>query len=340
MSITVSAYFPKKPRINSESLSGDGWVLNIDGPHAVVPHDIPTGIRSMIGRCRWMVEINLEGETDTEALATLTKITECFIADQGARLYDHQENTIRDADGVHSVVEVIQGVDEGETLCLVICFENANRLDANVMGRLLDILRDELPEALPHRYGHFEPPEWRWDRGGKEAYLQRWKRQDIPISFCKTPVIGMYMTCDPEFGREVKEFRCGNIEIQFRTALSKKPEAALSAMKTAERISVLLDAFYAALIPTDSAPGPFWKGIPSVAHRMMILGPPMLQLWPGFDIQSRPLGQYHRVAIARTPSELIRPPADLSCPQLVQSQDYASSFPFDKRDPYTHVISH
>jgi hypothetical protein len=232
----------------------------------------------------------------------------------------------------------------GSGYSLHIFFNRADTVTAERMGRLLAILEEELPEALPHRYDHIEPAQHRWAEGGREAFLGRWDRQDCPFWIGKTPAGYVYASFDYKPSRVPPAFRAGRFNFQFRAKLGEQPAKLLGVLRVAERFAMELDAFYTGVVAGNEIHGPYWKGLIPTNHLLLILGEPLFALWPEFDGLSSPLGDQHRRAGGSDLGTVsLRPPEAMCYPQHQPRAEpvapniggpYAARFPFPKLDPY------
>lgn len=343
MSLDYTAFFRAKPKSLPVSASGAGWVVNIEAAIRIEAEDLLPGLRAMIGRRLWQVDLHLEGESSDASLARLAEVVASLLATDGV-VYDPQREMLRDRDGERQIVQLADLADSDKGFSLNILFNQADKVTPERMSALLTILEEELPEALPHRYGDFEPPPFRWDQGGKAAFIARWDRQNAPYWIGMTPASYVFTGFDYKVTTRRPMFRAGRIDFQFRSKLASDPAKMLAVLRVAEQFASELDAFYVALIPGSDIHGPFWKGLIPTEHLLLILGRPLLDLWPEFVGLSRPLGDSHRKAggsdigtvALRPPPMLCYPPANESgAPGSFSIEaPYAARFPFAKQDPY------
>ncbi len=334
MSIAIEAYFHKKPKIDELTSSGDGWVINVSEILSVVPDDLARELRPNLKGCRWRIDVDLEGAPNPFALSHFETLVGDLVATYDAVIYDPQTDQIFDKDGIQPIVNLPQA--EEQNYSLQIYFENADEVDKQLMGKLLDVLAKELPEALPHRYGEFEPPQGRWDKGGREAFLESWSNDKPPFWIGKTPVRYVFSTFAFKLGRKTTNFRAGHFDFQFRSKLLADPKKVRAVMLVAEQFAILLDAFYVALKEGVLDASPWWCGISPEPHLQIILGPALLDLWDEFADASEPLGTHHR-SIGGSKTGLAKfLPDERFCHSLdAQEELYAPIFPFAKADPYS-----
>lgn len=341
MSLDFQALFATKPKRLPASVEGAEWVVNVEPAIRIEAEDLPPGLRAMLGKRSWQSDLHLEGEVTPDGLAALERISREVI-EAGGVVVDLQRDTVLDSDGERPIIQLEDGDQDEEWFGLHVFFNQADRVSTEGMATLLGIIEQELPEALPHRYGTYEPLPYRWNDGGAEAFLERWDRKDPPSWIGKTPASHVFSSFDYVLIGRKSEFRAGRFEFLFRAKLARQPAKLLGVLRLAERFAIELDAFYVALIAGDQGKGPFWKGLFPSDHLMLILGRPLLDCWPDFEALSQPLRDRHRVAGgSQTGTVRLRPPPEVCDPNPVAtdvtgrtSRDYAERFPFEKRDPY------
>jgi hypothetical protein len=91
---------------------------------------------------------------------------------------------------------------------------------------LIDLLARHLPEALPRRYGRYQPPSEKWEIGGKTAFLDFLDQQtpdDTVVIYTSRPCVGFNIS--PASAGWIRQgssqiFRCGCLQLAFEfTAL-------------------------------------------------------------------------------------------------------------------------
>jgi hypothetical protein len=66
---------------------------------------------------------------------------------------------------------VVGKTGQAVTARALVLFEGAHLASRESIGRMLDILAAHLPQALPSRYGVYEPPEHRFEKTGRAHLL-------------------------------------------------------------------------------------------------------------------------------------------------------------------------
>lgn len=338
MSLDFTAYFASKPKRLPKTSKGQAWILNVEEPARIEPEDVPLGVRALLGRCRWQVEIHLEGELPAAATDAL-RATIANLVTVSLGVVDEQREIIVQEQGERPVPNIQPPPDQATGYSLQIFFEGANEFTRDNMRRVLKVIEAEMPEALPHRYGLWEPLQHRWDNDGPAGFLELWTRHEPPFWKGKSPVTDA--CCSFDYRVRDLGFRSGRVAIDFRPGLATDPAKLLAALRLGQQLALATNAFYTALVPASVAQGPFWKGLAPAEHLLLALGEPLLSLWPEFRRIGLPLGDSHFEASPLSGVARITPP-DRLCYSAADPSDrsaflglaYATDFPFPKSDPY------
>src|SRR5262249_29982623 len=80
----------------------------------------------------------------------------------------------------------------------------------------LDVLRRYLPEALPKRYGEYEPPKYRLDVNGLDHFVAflRDHAEDVIVWYPSHPVVGVSFYTVPNWGVGRQGFKCSYVSIE------------------------------------------------------------------------------------------------------------------------------
>lgn len=139
-----------------------GATLEIDGPNRVETEDLPDSVNGAIGRSGWLVELSLEPSSDVtwpQALAShLSRAADGVV-------YDPQLDAVTWPAGWRPR-DSQTGAETIDQVELTWCFRRPS--DLGLLARqILVLLASHCPEALPKRYGDYEPLQHRFD--GEQA---------------------------------------------------------------------------------------------------------------------------------------------------------------------------
>jgi hypothetical protein len=133
-----------------------GVAVEIDGPKRMETEDVPDAAYGALGRAGWLVEVSVKPSTDAswpnQLAVNLARAADGVV-------YDPQLDRVTWPAGWRPR-DRQSGVDLIDQVALTWCMPRA--LDTRVMpARVLQLFGDLGPEAIPRRYGDFEPLQHR-----------------------------------------------------------------------------------------------------------------------------------------------------------------------------------
>lgn len=144
------------------------YSFTVSAPVLVDPEDIPDEVVAAVLAPTHMVEVLVEGSAASEIPHAIRAARRIATAIEGAAL-DQQAGDVfhrgrsrlapRAEPGLVSVVDVHWYLRVGEMA------------PERVARTFVDAARRHIPEALPRRYGSYEPLKKRWDDGADEAFV-------------------------------------------------------------------------------------------------------------------------------------------------------------------------
>ena len=160
-----------------------------------------------------------------------------------------------------------------------------------------------LPEAMPRRYGRFEPPQHLYSETGRAHFL-RFLQEQLDELFLvwypHRPVASVSLSRSSKWGATRQGFRANYVQVGvegqaleqpgWTTALDRFWRAASQVIRPFYGDVRTLNGFarmgatYGSDAETEFHPvqGPWWFGIPCRVGHAAVLGEPYLALWPGF----------------------------------------------------------
>lgn len=161
------------------------------------------------------------------------------------------------------------------------------------------------PEALPVRYGAYEPPQHRYRETGREHLVDYLateysspRKLHFVVWYPQRPVL--HLTLSLGAGPVHAGWTAQRITLDMEAAVLQQPGWSTAVQRTWRQLAHAVDAFYAdARILRNQRPGGaratdlrvidqhpvcswFWAGIPSDGGVAVALGEPYLSLWPDF----------------------------------------------------------
>lgn len=283
-----------------------GWQIVIGPYHRVEFEDVPEGVNAALSGVQHMTELNLEpiGAPRT-AHALLRRIAKALAKSAHGVVVDVQSNTIVTPTGVQRFM-ASSSSDVLDVLELS-WFSADNSVRSQVWLREFVLcLERYLPEALPVRYGRFEPPPYRYRETGSEhliAFLAERYLAPSHIGYAvwypKRPVLHLHLTLSA--GPSRLGWRSHRITIDVEASVLEQPGWSTALNRLWRRLAHLFRVFYAdvrtlrnhgrhgmnayEMMASDRHPvcGWFWAGMPRQGGHAVALGAPYLTLWP--DLQ-------------------------------------------------------
>lgn len=260
--------------------------------------------RKLPGCCR-LTELNLEGDAPNTAMALVRKSAKEIAKAAHGVVEDPQDDAIITPAGVKRYVP-----PKGEKKFSVLNFSWWFMTDVLMKeeGReaFLNLLERCLPEALPKRYGTYEPPEYKLEEKGKghlETFLGT-HLNDIIVWYPQRPVTKLHLCCPHPLGGDVRGFRSNLLEIEIESTVLEQPGWNQTLERLWRQMTRLLQPIYGDVRTVDNqvrmgatvgmmatdwnqnfdevTRGWFWRGIPRKLGHAVVLGHEYQRLWPEF----------------------------------------------------------
>jgi len=287
---------------SSWTCSGRGWRLVVNQPVLVDGDDIPAQVVRSLPGLAFLTELHLEPNSAKESARTfaLGVATAIARASHGAVL-DEQEGTLTLPRGVRRYrTEPGTSVD---LLTLSWWWLGEQLSTVEGIGRFLDVLEEHVPETLPHRYGTYEPPEFKLAERGRD-HLLRFLHENamrFAVLYPVLPALGLTLNLQEEVGHGTHGFAANHLQLDFDRAVLAQPGWEAALRRLWREVSLLLEPFYGDVrtlggyerrgsrlwIPRNAqehpVDGPFWAGLPSSPAHALVVGAPYTTLWPAMS---------------------------------------------------------
>jgi hypothetical protein len=272
------------------------WLINISHPVRVEAEDIPPEIASQLPGISFLTEINLEGDFALSVVSQATAIGKFMAGRVHGLVLDPQRECVLTPPGVRRIEQA--RVDERfDVLDLSFWFLGSPFLTEIGRRHVLDLLESTLPEALPRRYGTFEPPEFKYEDSGRSHFEQFWTQNlhEVLVWRSKRPVVSVHSSCPCVVGATNKGFTANHFEVQVEHSALSQPGWQIQLSRLWIALCGLLCPFYGDVRilrnqPKDGYFGEndethpvrsiWWRGIPKVLGCAMFLGEEYQALWP------------------------------------------------------------
>jgi len=173
-----------------------------------------------------------------------------------------------------------------------------------------EVLERLLPEAMPKRYGLYEPPSHVYAKTGKEHLHQFMdeNEHDSIVWYPHRPVTSVNLQCPKPLGAGPNGFRSNLIEIYVEAAALSQPGWSAHLQQFWRQMSSLLRPIYGDVrtihgvtrhggvayfsaedvgrMFRERTRSWFWRGIPKCLGHAVVLGDDYQRLWPDFVAKS------------------------------------------------------
>jgi hypothetical protein len=320
MSYDIRVWSVKEPDWTDKLSESDGWlfedrscVLNkatwqiVVGPALPVEDgDIPDDVIDKLPGIRYLTEINLEPlGAPQSGHDLLRKIVNRMAKDSHAVVEDPQQGKILTPRGVQRIKKAA-AEERASVFQLSWWFNESPVLQDDGLHQLVNTMEKLLPEALPKRYGRFEPPKFRYDDHGKNHFIKFLADEDLfVVWYPHYPVLNVNFGIYSGFGPTRQGYRVNHISITVHASALSQPGWNLALKRFWYGSSEVIKPFYGEVrlmsgyilkrgrISQDSqtethpVKNGWWKGLPSPMGQAAVIGEPYISCWSRFVKHSK-----------------------------------------------------
>jgi hypothetical protein len=195
-----------------------GWQIVVNRSDHVLAEDIPDEVVAMLPGIQYLTQIQLEGRWVETSLKLVLSTTDALARSCHGVLIDPQQGTRWAPSGVKRI-SLAERKERFSTLTFSWWFLDGPLLARPGRERLLGILARELPDALPKRYGLYEPPQYLYAETG-QAHLLDFLDQHLTtglglvIWYPRWPVVSFNLHLPKSAGGGPRGFRSNYIQIE------------------------------------------------------------------------------------------------------------------------------
>ena len=279
------------------------WQVCLSPASRVLPEDVPEPVSLTLPGVAWLTELNLAPfDAAAPARRFLDRAALAIAKAAHGVVVDPQTDTLTTPKGVKRWVS--PGADEAATvLNLSWWFAEGPLADGTGFGELVDVLGRVLPDALPRRYGLYEPPQHVYATTGRDHFLDflaTHARGIGTVWYARAPIANLNLGLPDRIGGSPKGFRSGHLEIEVDKEALRQPGWPLALSEAWRRIGQVVRPFYGDVrtlggyrrsrgrywggFATQQHPvcSWWWEGIPLGPAHAVVVGEPYLSLWPAF----------------------------------------------------------
>jgi hypothetical protein len=177
-----------------------------------------------------------------------------------------------------------------------------------------------MPEALPRRYGLWEPPQFKLAEHGREHFLSflHENLREMVVWYANRPFTYVFLLIPPKVGGTWQGYRCCWLELELQARVLQASGWALALKRLWLAVAGVVSPFFAEI---REGPSPvkawWWNGIPCPLGFAAMIGPPYNELWPAFVAASKrtPPNLFFVETIRERKPLSIIPPADIAQPK-------------------------
>jgi len=279
------------------------WQIVVSASDRVQPEDVPEEVSRLLPGIEWLTNLNVEGRATAEAFR-LAKSTANHIAQAGhGVVLDQQEGLVWLPSGVKRLM-LPRDKDVFDVVSISWWFLHSPLLTCEGREGLVNLLERILPEALPKRYGLYEPPQHDYAQTGKSQFLEflGTNLHDTVVWYPRRPVTWVNMGFPNRLGANRLGFRVNHLSIGVEKNALFQPGWANNLKLFWQGASALIRPFYgdvrilggyqwrggtvSAAVRRGHAQHPvvgwWWTGIPQDLGSAAVLGEVYQRVWPSF----------------------------------------------------------
>lgn len=298
------------PRTAGWHPNGDLWSAGARSWQVVVgpvgeldSEDVPGHLQPALPGIRYLIELNLEPLAAPPAGYALLRRAARAIARQAhGVIVDPQSETVELPKGIKRYTPARAArVD----VVMLSCWFRRELVDHDHFDGLVALIERRLPEALPRRYGLFEPAPHRYAQTGREHFVTFLSdhARDFVVWYPRRPVVYVNLGLHRTVGPTRHGFRSHCMSIEVDRVVLEQPGWQRALRDFWIALAASLDSFYGdvrtlrggetmagAYFPGGGHPIPngWWPGIPKGSAHAVLLGEPYLTCGP--RLPSRPSG--------------------------------------------------
>ncbi|WP_159697754.1 hypothetical protein [Arthrobacter sp. 18067] len=160
------------------------YSFTVDGPVALEPEDLPDEVSGVLPDANTMFQVLVEGTVESEIIHGVRFAKKLAKSCHGVTV-DEQTGEVWPKPRV--VKPVVPKVSPYKDLIHFSWYALADEMPADLPERYVRLAKECLPEALPVRFGDYEPYQGDFVRDGVEGLMRQWK---------DSPPLSMIVTAD------------------------------------------------------------------------------------------------------------------------------------------------
>lgn len=276
------------------------WQVAVGPPDRVLPEDVPDEVQPCLPSISYLTELNLSPIAAGAAGQRLLVRTATLLARAAhGVIYDPHDNTVTTPSGVKRFVP-LPSSESASLLSMSWWRVNEDLVNQANVSALIDVLQSVLPEALPRRYGLYEPPQHLYSETGRlhfEEFLIGHLHDGV-VWYPHPPVADFSLGVPPYIGGTRLGFRSARMSLEVDVDLLTQPGWQAALQTAWACLSRTFRPFYGDVrtlrgytrsrgryyVGSDTQHHPvkswWWRGIPAGPAHAIVVGQPYRALWP------------------------------------------------------------
>lgn len=278
------------------------WQVVLGRSVKVLPEDVPETVAQTLPGIAYLTELNL---SPIDAPETARKFLSRSAAAIAKAIHGVVFDPQADYDTLPSEIKRFArpGPSESASVISMSWWFIEGPVARGEFTSLLDVLKAELPEGLPRRYGSFEPPEHVFAETGREHFLTFLSEQlkgKIVVWYPSAPVSHVHLGLPENIGASKRGFRSAYFTLDVDAEVLSQAGWQSALKRLWHSLSHVLQPFYGDIrtrtgyrrnrgrywLTRSTQRHPvtawWWSGLPCGPAHAVVLGKPYADLWPAF----------------------------------------------------------
>jgi hypothetical protein len=283
---------------------GKGWLVNAEAS-SCMSEDIPDHVGEHLPGIEHVVDLSLEPiDAPSAGQTAIWKVARTIAKASRGVIEDPQEDAVELPSGVKRYTPIKHEADKRVSVVTMSWwFEHGRLLDVRALTAFVDTLERALPEAMPRRYGQYEPPKHEYARTRRDHFIKFLAANlgDTIVWYPNRPVLHLFISISRHpgwitFGGR-QTYRCSSIALEIDATALEQPGWEEGLRRAWRNISRELCPFFGDVRPlhghiargrsfgrdgqTEVHPvrSWFWRGVPPRWGHAAVIGEPYLSLW-------------------------------------------------------------
>jgi hypothetical protein len=270
-----------KPVSDTGTLMIKGHAVSVGESVAAEPEDMPAEVLLSVPGIQYLTDIHVEPIlTDNANIDKVLRYAKRLSKEASGVVEDPQTGLVHTPQGSRTASLPPIARDD-PTVSLSWYMDTSSPLKDKLCA-FVDLLKEIMPQALPRRYGSWEPPQYKLAETGLAHLKEFLVQEPSPVWYASKPVAYVFLNdaCAAPFS--AKDYRCNHIELMMQASCLNLTNWNYTAKKLLRQAAVLLKPFYAETVISGESGvcSWWWKGLPAAMGSSIIIGPPYSRLMP------------------------------------------------------------